>query len=128
MYMLKSSGTAPDYQFSWYVRGPYSVGLSSDAYAFYSNPKNLESPVEFSSDERIVIDKIKSFLSEDLKDLDKLDSRLELSASLLFLSDERKMDLSDFQLVSLLHSFKPWFSMEDIEIATKKLAACGLFN
>jgi len=126
VYLLKSAGLAPNYFFTWYIRGPYSVALSSDAFAFYKNIPKQETTL--TSSEELLVQKMRSFLSEELNDFDELESKLELFASLLFLRDERKMTLSDPQLVSLLKTLKPWFTEEQIKNAVGKIIDSRLFN
>jgi uncharacterized protein YwgA len=125
-YLLKSAGFAPDYFYSWYVRGPYSIGLSNDAHNYYGSGQKYSGAI--SSEEEDVTNKIRSFLSDDLRDLDHLDLKLELYGSLLFLHDERQIGLNSTELVSLLKYLKPWFNLEEIKAAADKMVASSLFN
>ena len=125
-YLLKSAGFAPDYFYSWYVRGPYSIGLSNDARNYYGTGQT--SSVAITEKETDVVNRLRSFLSDDLRDLDRLDLKLELYGSLLFLHDERKLDINSSELVSLLKYLKPWFNLEEIQAAADKMKGSGLFN
>jgi uncharacterized protein YwgA len=125
-YLLKSAGVAPDYFYSWYVRGPYSIAVSNDSRNYYGSSDKFSG--ELTQKEADVVNRMRAFLSDDLRDLDRLDQKLELYGSLLFLHDEKKLELGSQELVSLLKYFKPWFTIEEIQAAANKIKGSGLFN
>lgn len=125
-YLLKSAGFAPDYFYSWYVRGPYSIGLSNDSRNYYRTKQEFSS--KLTEKEEDLVNRMRAFLSDDLRDLDRLDVTLEIYGSLLFLRDERKLSINSNELVALLKYLKPWFTMEEIPAAADKMKGSDLFN
>ena len=113
IYLLDSKGVEFNYNFGWYVRGPYSSSLASDGYAL--SEKKYEE-VELSQNETKIIKKIRKDLGCDVKD----DRKMETLASLLFLKREEP-SITHQELEEKLKSLKPWLSHREIKEARKKI-------
>jgi uncharacterized protein YwgA len=108
IYMLKSAGIEFSYNFSWYIRGPYSPDLADTAYRFKENEKNIEqTSYQLSIKEEKVIFRLRSIESL-YKDADKA----ELLASFLYI--QNSWDLRGEELIKKLLEKKPRYSKEEI--------------
>jgi uncharacterized protein YwgA len=120
-YIIQSAKLNFGYRFTWYVRGPYSPPLATDAFEYME--KGIEENMTLTREEHAIVEKLKHEFSHELKDT----SKLELYASLLFLKDDR-ISLSDEEtLANKLTSLKPWFTKEQAIQATRKLRNTGIF-
>ncbi len=116
MYLLTASGYDTGYKQTWYVRGPYSPVLSTDAYnATFMIEKNELPPFELSDDEKTKFGVLKDSFADYLDDADQL----ELLVSLLYVL---KVEINDISEASAaLKSRKPWFTDEQINAALQKI-------
>jgi len=114
IYILKSKGVDFDYNFGWYLRGPYSSSLANDGYVLSEGPVLPE--VEIPADEKGIIGKVKYGLGCDIKD----EKRMEIIASLLFLKEEKDY-LSWEEIVDELLGLKPWLETKEIKDAMDKI-------
>ena len=122
-YILKDAGLSFDYHFNWYVRGPYSPSLSDDAFKIHRG--NEWRDIEFSPEEKEIINTIKESFSEDVRNSDKL----ELYASILFIKNSQRILLSETDVIcDKIKSLKPWFTKEEVKIAIEKLRSIRLLN
>jgi hypothetical protein len=108
-YILKWKNDLFDYNFNWYIRGPYSPKLTLEEYD-YREPETNQINKE---DEQNA-----SFICDLIGKID--DNELELYASIIYLIKERRiMDLDT--LYSTIHDSKPWFDKEDVKEAFEKI-------
>jgi uncharacterized protein YwgA len=104
VYLAQNAGAPLGYAFGWYVKGPYSPGLTQDYYALSREDDGAEG---FRLD-----DKVQASLSK-LRDLDEVpqgvdlkdDQWLELLASLHFLHRVSRKD--DEAAMEILRKQKP---------------------
>ncbi len=110
VFILKTLSYNVSYNFSWYMRGPYSPDLTRDAFKLFESGK-------FSYEKRNdpAIDKLKELVEQN-PDEDKL----ELIASVIYLIKVRK--LNEDELISSLLTLKPWFSAEQIRESIEKVS------
>lgn len=122
-YILQSIGLDLGYTFSWYVKGPYSTELASDAFRYTESESNDD--IGLTKSERNSIEKLQSTFSDEIKDPNKL----ELYASLLFIKKQNNLTfLERGKLADNLTSLKPWFSKEETIAAIEKLKRSGIFG
>lgn len=121
--ILKAVGIDFGYKFSWYIKGPYSPSLATDAYDSYRSP-NKPVNISYSQKEEKTMKEIKDIFSEETKSSDDL----ELIASILYLSKSRGISLSEDSLVETVKSLKPWYSEDKIRKAIAKIIKSGLFT
>jgi uncharacterized protein YwgA len=115
-YLLQQVGAVKlGYDFSWYIRGPYSPQLTHDLYAQREFSKTV---VPLSDDEKIGVVNLKKFLRDYVESPDAL----ELLISLHFLRALGKQcGKAQEEVMSTLREKKPFFSAEEIERAWRKL-------
>lgn len=120
-YILKSIGLPFDYRFNWYIKGPYSPTLASEAFGYVERGM---SEVKLSQGDTQVVSNLKSTFSSDISSPGKL----ELYASLLFIKNQKKLSFRDQMLADKLVSLKPWFTREDALRAIVVLRDSGIFG
>ncbi len=122
-YILQKAGLNFGYRFTWYVKGPYSPPLASDAFDY--EERGIKENIELSQTEQKIAENLKNKFGDGVTNPDKL----ELYASLLFLSSTESISLSDEERLSeRLVSLKPWFEKEQAKQAIRKLRDSGLFS
>lgn len=109
-YLIKKFDKSVNYEFNWYVRGPYSSDVAEDAYNAWKIPLPDITP----EDNRIA-QNIKTIQSNKLNEKD-----FELFASVYYLLDERNT-AEDNEIVFTVLSTKPWFTKEEVFDAIKKI-------
>lgn len=118
-YMLKLITKTIDYQFTWYVRGPYSPMLTREAFRFDGG--SPAGGYEFDGSEEHAIETIRGLF-------DVGDEKLwELYASVLYMMNENGIRDKD-RLVFTIHSLKPWFSEEQIGEAFTGISNAGIIG
>ena len=120
-YMLKTMGISSGYRFTWYIKGPYSPVLSSEAFS-ETGKASASQPVALSLQETEKCANLKVFLGKDVKDSNKM----ELYASLLFLKKDEKITERP-AIIAKLTTLKPWFTKEQAEEALDKIEKSGIF-
>jgi uncharacterized protein YwgA len=78
VYILRSEGIDFGYNFTWYIRGPYSSDLADDGY--YMSKIMISSPYNKTKRDQTVLDKLSK-----VKHIIKNSNTAELVASYLFL-------------------------------------------
>jgi len=122
-YILKKAGFNFSYYFSWYVKGPYSPLLASDAFNYFESNEDINE--KLSEAELKIVKDLKIAFGNELQNPNKL----ELYASLLFIKSTSAIELSeDEKLSEKLISLKPWFNKEEVKEAIKKLRESRLFS
>jgi uncharacterized protein YwgA len=108
-YIVKMHDKSLNYEFSWFIRGPYSRQLTGDEYNY--KKEEIRGPTE--RDEENI-----KFLKGLVGEIDEFN--LELVASVYYLMTQRKIVNFD-SLYYTLHSLKPWFEKNDIFKAFEKI-------
>jgi uncharacterized protein YwgA len=128
IYLVQSARVDLGYTFRWYLRGPYSPGLTRDAFALKAESQESEDLQGWSLDapslERLgqLRKMIESIPSE------KQSSRLELLASVHFLIQTRQANDSNVaHLREVLHKNDKPFSEDEIRQAIEELKKHELF-
>jgi uncharacterized protein YwgA len=91
VYILKSEGIDFGYNFTWYIRGPYSSDLADDG--FYVSQRMAETfstPYTKSTEDQNVIDKLSK-----VKHIIRNSNTAELVASYLFLHRNYRINTTD---------------------------------
>jgi uncharacterized protein YwgA len=91
VYILKSEGIDFGYNFTWYIRGPYSSDLADDG--FYLSKRMAETfstPYNKSTEDQTVIDKLSK-----VKHIIRNSNTAELVASYLFLHRNYGVNTTD---------------------------------
>ena len=107
IYILKYLDIV-NYNYTWYIRGPYSVGLARDYYKTYHMGETVQ--VDINNPERL--QKVKEYLVTENLD----HSKYELLSSILYQSKHYQIPLSNTE--EILHKIsieKPEFSSEDVK-------------
>lgn len=124
VYLLQTAGLKlGDYQFYWYIRGPYSPALTKYIFESLERPAETHKNAGQGTTEKKVVETLKAALKDELRDVKKL----ELLGSLVFIrNDENIRDKTE--LLERMYSRKPWYPKEEIAAQIEKIEACGLFN
>lgn len=103
-----------DYEYGWYVHGPYSADLTVDAYKLASSSVRNVPPYEFTTEERAKIERIKQALKQEIEAMDG--SKFELYGSIVFCMQNGIKDIA-----GEIQKRKPWYTKEQIEAGIKKM-------
>jgi hypothetical protein len=130
VYLLQAAGIDLGYNFGWYIRGPYSPGLTRDAFALQA--ELTERGDEFSgwNLSQPTLDRLARLRTafESLP-AESRPRRLELLASVHFLLRTRQGRASDVPgLREVLAQNRKDFSEPDIESALRELREHGFFT
>ncbi len=109
IYILTEMGMKYDYNYGWYLHGPYSPTLANDIYEIESNRKYYNEQIEeyiFREKPLKIINQFKKLFEEKKEDA----NWLELVASIIFLKKHYEFEGND--LKSLLFKRKPKFSSQ----------------
>lgn len=121
VYFLNAAGVKFDYNFTWYIRGPYASTLATDGFNISKNSENLKnSDLQIDCDENQRINRIK----KEFPDINNLE-KAELYASIIYFM---KQGCAKEPLVSLIIDYKPWYSKKVVKDAVKKIEKSHLFN
>ena len=99
IYILKAEGIAFNYDFMWYIYGPYSTALADDGFLVQNG--RIASHYQPTQHEKDIIEKMRR-AQAILNDIDKT----EMIASFLFLKKNYK---TDNLALEVLESLKPRF-------------------
>jgi uncharacterized protein YwgA len=110
--LLELMGAELNYEFSLYVRGPYSPSLTKELYDNKEAVENLETSVFLDEAEKKCVEKIR-VASNGLKPV-----LLEVMATYLFLV--RKLCRSSKEAIAELKGLKPFFSEADVAVGVSK--------
>lgn len=131
VYLLQSAGIQIGFRFHWYLRGPYSPDLTSAAFGILQEGHvgktelqrwNLD---EASADKARKISEL--FQPKDTKAA--IARRLELLASLLFLSKTKQLNLTEAEkAVAILEQNDKFYSIKDVEQAVEDLRRYALVS
>lgn len=109
-----------DYEYGWYVYGPYSADLTVDAYKLASSSvRNNVPPYKFTKEEQTKIERIKRALKQEIGKMDG--SKFELYGSIVFCMQTGIKDI-----LGEIQKRKPWYRQEQVEAGIKKMnELCG---
>jgi len=109
-YLLKSFGLDIPFDFSWYIHGPYSPGLTRLLYETVEGGIVETEPLSGQENERV--NRLKAFLGKDLTDSDKL----ELLASVHYLREiARNVGAPADEILLFLKEKKPYFTEQEVQ-------------
>ncbi len=131
IYLLQFIGMDLNYDFSWYLYGPYSPELAAEAFAILPILEDLADDLELTDvDFRALIkmDEIAEGIKKISKELEMdIVDVFELTASITFIvSKSAVYDDMDF-VVSKLIILKPKFKKKKIEYVYNMLKSIGVF-
>lgn len=130
IYLLQSIGMELNYDFSWYLYGPYSPELASEVYAIYPILNSLINEYKFTENDQKFIRKmkqVKNGLNQESKKLGlNIVDAFELAASIVFIVRHNANDDMNF-VISNLTSLKPKFKEKEIEGIYNLLKKIGVF-
>lgn len=115
VFLLQAYGINLGYRFNWYLRGPYSPLLASNAYAAVENETVFEAEIGSVKFKPSVLGKIEKFrigMGDRLNDAEKM----ELAASLQFLKNIYP-SLSNLEIVAKLVDEKPKYKGKETQIS-----------
>ena len=113
-YLLKRFGIDFRFGYSWYLHGPYSPDLTR---MLFEMVETSPRPERLSDLELTTIEKLKSFLGDDMYSSDNL----ELLVSIDFLRRKaRRVGASDSQVLAVLKKTKPYFTERQIRDSWQK--------
>lgn len=114
-YLMREAGLDIHFNFSWYLYGPYSPGLTEMLFDMVEQRPPAKALTK--SDERR-LENLRLFLGDDIKST----RRLELLASLLYLKRIAKdHGYAKNEIIGILKKKKPQFTEEEIEQSWNKL-------
>jgi len=115
VYLLQVSGVRLNFHYNWYLHGPYSPSLTRTLYEIVESGSLPHE--ELSNSDIARIDKLRSFLGEDINSPD----RLELLVSIHYLRERaRTIGASDAEVTTLIQNAKPYFSQKELEESWQK--------
>ncbi|MCA9162489.1 MAG: hypothetical protein R3C99_23825 [Pirellulaceae bacterium] len=95
VYLIEEAGIKLSYPFNWYLRGPYSPALTRDLFDLASNREDIDGWV-LDEHSRSVAQRLRPLISDEPDEEPAAKARrLELLASLHYLSRRRGVDLRD---------------------------------
>jgi len=110
VYLLQVFGVDFGFYYDWYLHGPYSPGLTRILYDIVQSGSFPHK--ELSGLEIARIDKLKSFLGDQIRSPD----RLELLVSIHYLQGRAEaIGASDQEVMKLIKKLKPYYSDKEIE-------------
>jgi len=109
VYLLQVFGVDFGFYYDWYLHGPYSPGLTRMLYDIAQSGSFPHE--ELSGLEITRIDKLKSFLGDQIKSPD----RLELLVSIHYLQGHAEAIGASDQVMKLIKKLKPYYSDKEIE-------------
>jgi uncharacterized protein YwgA len=120
VYLLDNVfGMGFNYNYSWYLHGPYCPSVTQIIFDVVERRRCVDAnPNHLSNEDLCRIERMKSFLGEDLFSNDALE--LLVSVDYL-LSCTRKSDSQDREITEFLNVKKPYFTDDQIAIAIQRM-------
>lgn len=127
VYLLEEAGIRLGYSFNWYLRGPYSPGLTRDLYDLASNTEDVAGWV-LDDHSRTVASRMRPLLvGEAGEDIAPKAKRLELLASLHYLARRRQLNVDEVERATAqLAQNGKHFSRDEVADAMQELRQSGL--
>ena len=117
-YLIQEIHHENSFNFSWYVRGPYSSTLS-DSLFYHEEKGTYQISPKLSESESKTKTRISELLGKNIKD----PFSLELYASLWYLMSGKKISSTEKDnILRIMCKEKPHFDRKDIEIALNKIS------
>ena len=131
MYLAQASGVDLGYHYQWYLRGPYSPGLTRDAFAIAAEPaEEIEEATRgWSLDDtsRTRLEAVAELMPTGPEESQA--QTLELLASVHFLVDRGQVSRADpVKIKATLDRYDKNFTQPEIEEALKNLQVYGLLR
>lgn len=116
VYLVKKLGIDLNFQYDWYLHGPYSPALARTLFEIIE--VGPTAPDRLDTHELAKIQDLKFFLDEDLHSSDKL----ELIVSIDYLRERaRRVGASDNEVLRVLKKQKPYFTEREIRECWQKV-------
>jgi len=118
VYLLQLFGVRLGFQYSWYLHGPYSPGLTRVLFEGLEDSGPLNVSAELTADEAKRIQKLKHFLGDHIRSTDFL----ELLVSLDYVKKEgASSGVKKKDVIRVLSEKKPFFSDREISDCWERL-------
>jgi uncharacterized protein YwgA len=115
VYLLQVFGVKLGFDYDWYLHGPYSPSLTRTLYEIIELKQFPHE--ELNSTEIARINKLKSFLGDDILSSDKL----ELLVSIHYIRErEGATTASEEEVRKVIQKVKPYFSYKEIQDCWQK--------
>jgi len=127
VYLLEEAGIRLGYSFSWYLRGPYSPGLTRDLYDLNASSEDI-ADWELDRDSTAVAQRLRGLIEgAPGEDLATRARRLELSASVRYLACRNRLNPANPVKATeqLAHNGKH-FQESEVADAIRRLQEAGL--
>jgi uncharacterized protein YwgA len=105
-----------EYDYSWYVHGPYSSSLTVDAYEIATSKKDYAT-YGFGDREREKIELIKEKFKKEIEDMDSI--KFELYGSIVFCI-RQGIERTE-EITKEIKARKPWYTEKDILEGIRKI-------
>ncbi len=105
-----------EYDYTWYVHGPYSSSLTVDAYEIASSEKDYATH-GFTPEETEKIEKIRQTFKKETEEMDSV--KFELYGSIAFCM--KQGIVKEEETIKEITARKPWHTQEDIEQGIRKI-------
>jgi uncharacterized protein YwgA len=128
IYLAQAAGVQLGYHYNWYLRGPYSPGLTRDAFAIHAELAQNVDDSQGSTLDPTSLDRLRK-VRERIEQVERrrLPFELELLASVRFLQQSPAARSSDASgLRAILNRFGKSYSVEQIQHAVEELKQYGL--
>lgn len=127
VYLLEEAGIRLGYSFNWYLRGPYSPGLTRDLYDLAMNREDVAGWV-LDDHSKTVAGQLQPLLATAAgEELASKARRLELLASIHYLARRRRLNIDDHeQATAQLAQNGKHFSRDEVANAIRGLRQVGL--
>ncbi|MFH1751851.1 MAG: hypothetical protein ABH821_02840 [archaeon] len=122
VYLVQVMGFNFNYNYGWYIKGPYCTRLASESFEFFEN-NLIQKKSRFSEKEEKIIKKLKQLFQEEIKS----EEDMELLGSLVFVKRDMQ-EKEKSQITRKLHSLKPLFEQKNIDKMFDKIEESKLFN
>jgi uncharacterized protein YwgA len=104
-----------DYDYGWYVHGPYSTGLTVDAYKLSVSGKDFAT-YKFAPEEHEKIERITQAFRQEIKEMDSV--KFELYGSIAFCIHNGLKDNEEIR--KEVERRKPWYPQAQIDEGIRK--------
>lgn len=127
VYLIEEAGIKLSYSFNWYLRGPYSPALTRDLFDLASNNEDVATWV-LDDHSRAIAQRISPLISDPPnEDLSLKARRLELLASLHYLSRRRRVNLDSLgEATAQLAQNGKHYSSDEVAAAIQALKQVDL--
>lgn len=121
IYLMQAFGIYLGYDFSWYLRGPYSSPLAKNGFALQEIYHKIPTAGHFERDTQNKFEQFLEFIQDKKNDPD----RLEILASIHFLKNIYQ-NMSKAEIIDRVKKKQSYFKKEQCEQGWKELKEIGL--